>query len=307
MAFFPLPFLKSSSFTLVISCLLTTSSSSFAQEDNVRAYPMEESGLLWQIEGPGVTDKCYLFGTMHLIASEAFFFPKKLEKALSKSEELVMEIPGTDIDPELARELMLLENGSLKDYLDELQLDTLKQWAKEEHGVNEEIFAFAFESLKPIAVVQMAIHSSVSSDVASYEVSFEEIATEMEIPVSGLETVQEQLSLFDSLDTSIQANMIMASIRTQPEDEAYDQQLLDLYTLQDIDGLYGLITEADDFDAEIQAVFIDNRNIKWIPQIINKISVSKSFIAVGAGHLGGPNGLIRLLESEGYTLTPITL
>jgi len=37
------------------------------------------------------------------------------------------------------------------------------------------------------------------------------------------------------------------------------------------------------------------------------IANKRCFIAVGAGHLGGPNGVIRLLEKEGYTLTPVEL
>ena len=56
-----------------------------------------------------------------------------------------------------------------------------------------------------------------------------------------------------------------------------------------------------------QAEFLDNRNKKWVPQIMEMVADKKTFIAVGAGHLGGPNGVIRLLEREGYILTPVEL
>ncbi|MFT5859524.1 MAG: hypothetical protein ACI865_001627 [Flavobacteriaceae bacterium] len=278
-----------------------------AQQNDVRSYPMDESSLLWQIEGPGVMDKCYLFGTMHLISAESFFFPKKLEKALSKSEQLIMEIPGTDISQELVEELLLLENGSLKDYLDSAQLDSLKYWAKDQLGITDQMFAFAFETLKPIAVVQIVMQASASNDQMSYEIKLEEIATEIELTINGLETYQEQLSFFDSLDTAMQTEMIMQSIRENSDDAFFDQQMLALYTSQNIDGLYQLMIEDDSFDSRMQAVFLDDRNIKWIPKIKENIRNARTFIAVGAGHLGGPKGLIRLLETEGYTLTPIKL
>jgi uncharacterized protein YbaP (TraB family) len=53
--------------------------------------------------------------------------------------------------------------------------------------------------------------------------------------------------------------------------------------------------------------FLSKRNQNWVPKIKESISSKKCFIAVGAGHLGGPNGLIRLLQKEGYTLTPVQL
>jgi hypothetical protein len=56
-----------------------------------------------------------------------------------------------------------------------------------------------------------------------------------------------------------------------------------------------------------EKIFIDDRNKKWIPQIRESLASKRTFIAVGAGHLGGPNGLIRLLEKEGYTLSPVEL
>ena len=55
------------------------------------------------------------------------------------------------------------------------------------------------------------------------------------------------------------------------------------------------------------ADFLDNRNAAWVPQIKEMIASKRCFIAVGAGHLGGPNGVIRLLEKEGYILTPVEL
>ena len=65
-----------------------------AQDTVTRAYPMEDRALLWKIEGNGITTKSYLFGTIHLIEKERFYFPNKLRKIVGKSEVLTMEIAG---------------------------------------------------------------------------------------------------------------------------------------------------------------------------------------------------------------------
>ena len=56
-----------------------------------------------------------------------------------------------------------------------------------------------------------------------------------------------------------------------------------------------------------QTKMVDERNANWIPVIEKNIAVTPSFIGVGAGHLGGKNGVISLLRARGYKLTPIKL
>jgi uncharacterized protein YbaP (TraB family) len=55
-----------------------------------------------------------------------------------------------------------------------------------------------------------------------------------------------------------------------------------------------------------QDEMLDNRNLKWIPQIIETSKETPTFYAVGAGHLGGEKGVIRLLRKEGFKVTAVT-
>jgi uncharacterized protein YbaP (TraB family) len=56
-----------------------------------------------------------------------------------------------------------------------------------------------------------------------------------------------------------------------------------------------------------QEALLDKRNQNWIPLIEKNITSKPTFIAFGAGHLGGKNGVVALLRAKGYTLTPIRL
>ena len=59
-----------------------------------------------------------------------------------------------------------------------------------------------------------------------------------------------------------------------------------------------VLTQYDD-------LLLNNRNKKWIPEIIRQVKLQPTFFAVGAGHLGNANGLINLLKSEGFTILPV--
>jgi uncharacterized protein YbaP (TraB family) len=67
------------------------------------------------------------------------------------------------------------------------------------------------------------------------------------------------------------------------------------------------ILKAESVIVDEQSAFLDDRNSRWIPLIQQSMQKHPIFIAVGSGHLGGPNGVVRLLQREGYTLTPIRI
>ena len=80
-----------------------------------------------------------------------------------------------------------------------------------------------------------------------------------------------------------------------------------MYKRQNVDSLQIMIVEESESIAGKDSELLDDRNKNWIPKIEKLIAKKRTFIAVGAGHLGGPKGVIQLLRKEGYTLTPIEL
>ncbi len=156
-------------------------------------------------------------------------------------------------------------------------------------------------------VVQMAAQLQFIGKTESYEMTFEKLARENSIDIKGLETIEEQMSLFDNLTKDQQAQMVMEGIRNSERTLQLTKTMQQVYTRQHVDSLYLIIAEEGGTISEEQGEFIDKRNEKWIPKIEAMISEKKTFIAVGAGHLGGPKGVIRLLEKRGYALTPVEL
>jgi len=269
-------------------------------------FPMKESSLLWKIEGPGIPKGSYLFGTMHMIEKEYFIFPDKLEKIVKKSEQLVMELPGLPNQKE-AMKYVLLEEGTFFDYFTKEQTDSILVWAKKEFKMDEAAFRATMSKMKPFVVVQMATQIHFMGKTESYEMKFEEIAKTNKLSIAGLETIEQQMAFFDDLTKEEQAEMVMEGIRDSEKSIQTMKEMEALYQGQNVDSLYLMIQDEGGVISAESADFLDNRNAAWVPQIKEMIASKRCFIAVGAGHLGGPNGVIRLLEKEGYILTPVEL
>ncbi len=272
----------------------------------VSEYPLKKSSLLWKIEGPGLSAPSYLFGTMHMIEPEYFFFPDKLEKLMLSTEELVMELPGLPTREE-SMSLLTLKEGSFFDYFSKEQSDSLFQWASANLSMKETLFRKTMDSMKPFVFVQLATQWKFIGNMESYERRFEALAITNKIPISGLETATDQIAIFDHLSKEQQTEMVMESIRNPEKIMQQTREMEQLYVDQNIDSMYMMILDQESVIVDEQATFLDDRNSRWIPLIIQHIKSHSTFIAVGAGHLGGPNGVVRLLQGKGYTLTPIRI
>jgi uncharacterized protein YbaP (TraB family) len=264
------------------------------------------SSLLWEISGKKVKSPSYIFGTMHLIPRDQFVFPESLQEKVRNSDLLVMEIGGLS-EQMKGMQLMMLEEGQLFDFFSEEQADSIYNYSEEHLGYSEEQLNTMFGKMKPFVLIQLMTKNAFGENPASYEMSLEKIAKEKEMSVEGLETIEEQMALFDSIPMEEQVEMVMSSLRNVDSTEDETQKLIDAYLKQDIDSLHHYMQQSESNTGSFEDNFLNNRNIKWIPQIKKFIKKNKTFIAVGAGHLGGDKGVIELLRKEGYTLTPVEL
>jgi uncharacterized protein len=136
---------------------------------------------------------------------------------------------------------------------------------------------------------------------------FQLVATEKGKKVLGLETVDQQISiLFGNGSLERQADILAETVR-QKDDILKEMILLNkLYKAGKIEALIELskgkgnitdMTETEYFN------LVDKRNVEWMTKLPSMMHESSCFIAVGAMHLGGKNGLIKLLEKQGYKVS----
>ncbi|MFN5418199.1 MAG: TraB/GumN family protein [Flavobacteriia bacterium] len=266
-----------------------------------------KTSLLWKIEGNGLKNPSYLFGTMHMIQKDYFYFPSALEKIIKKSELVLTEIALNEMggDQQKMMQYIYLKDGKLVDFFNQKQQDTLYNWAKSKLMMDKAGFDAAFGKMKPFVIVQTVMQLNLFGKTESYELKIKEVADKAKIPFSGFETIAEQMSFFDNLSMEKQALMVMESIRDEEKSIALTNNMQGIYRRQQLDSLYYIIKSEGGVITDDEEVFLTKRNANWIPKIKETIANKKTFIAVGAGHLAGEKGVIELLRKEGYTVTPI--
>lgn len=264
----------------------------------------QEQSLLYQIKS---ADKkvSYLFGTIHIIPDSLFFFPSKLQKIITKSDEIVLEIADVS-DKTKAQELVKLESGSCFDIFSKEQKDSVLNWGATLMNIKPEQFEAAFQKTKPFVLMQLSMNKLLMGDVRMYEMELDLLAKKNKIPLSGLETMEFQLSIFDQMKPADMSRMIMEQVRNpQKSLESYLEMAV-LYSKQDLNGLFKIINESDEL-GDSHDELLSNRNHNWIPKMIELMKTKSCFFAVGAGHLGGEDGVIQSLKNKGFEVTPVKL
>jgi len=288
---------------------------------SVAAQDTLDHALLWRIDAPGAPAPSYLFGTIHLIDAEDFLISDSLMAAVNRSERLVFEIDPAEMT-DMGMQMQLMMSAFMKG--DTTLKDLLTD---EEYGQVKERFAeiglpmMFLDRVKPMFLSMLTGmdlgdmqgmmggggDDAKEGGIKSYEMELAAIAEQTEKEVDGLETSAYQMSLFDSIPLHAQADMLMASLEETPEGGADPLKALTrVYTSGDIDAMYNMSIGEEGGLANFEKLLLVNRNKNWIEPIKTQVAQRPTVFAVGAGHLGGPEGVVRLLRSEGLTLTPLS-
>ena len=261
----------------------------------------EEKTLLWKIEGNDIKPS-YLLGTIHLMPASDFELKDKVKNAFDASEQLVLEL---DLDnPSLQMDIM--QHAAMKDgqTLDKLltaeQFTAIDSQIQQTLGVGLQLF----NTFKPLLISSFLTAKFIGEQPASFETELMKLAQVKEIEVLGLETVGEQMAFFDGIPYEDQVESLMEMVEEEEKIKETFSELVSLYKSEDHLALYKMMGKYIDDPDQIE-VLIHKRNNNWIPQIGALAKEKATFIGVGAGHLGGEQGVLKLLQKAGYTLTPI--
>ncbi|MFY0594066.1 TraB/GumN family protein [Roseivirga sp.] len=282
-----------------ILCLLI--GFSFSKDVNAQK---EKKSLLWEISGNGLTEKSYLYGTIHIICPDDFFMGNHVKAAFNSTDQLVMELNMSDgSELRKAQELMVAtEPVDYKGLLTEGQYQALDAKLTERLGVGMSRMGV----MKPFAIssiLQLMVMDC--EEMASYENSFQEMAVTNEMIISGLETATFQMSIFDDIPQEEQIQWIVDYIENQESGQTDWRKMVETYKAQDVEALGNIFNNFPEFK-KYEEELITNRNKNWISKIETLTKEKSIFVAVGAAHLGGKNGVIRLLKKAGYKVTPVT-
>jgi len=269
--------------------------------------------LLWKIEGKGLTEPSYLFGTIHLIDKESFFWPDGVLAAFEDAEDVVFEVDLDDMfDMGKAMGLMskafMAEGKTLKDLYSAEDYKLISA-----HFEDLGLPMMILERIKPMFLtvfasgdVEMGKGLGDQAATKSYEMELYTLAQDAKKDVSGLETIEYQMAVFDSIPLDVQGQMLLETVKSGDQDTDAFKEMVDMYVDQKISQMVTFVSEDDAGIGGYEDVLLYTRNKNWIPVIAGKMAKAQQFFAVGAGHLAGKDGVIDLLQREGYKLTPLS-
>ena len=250
-----------------------------------------------------------------MIGEADYFLSESVLRSIKKSKKMVMEIDMSQSMQTAMKMLMLapMKDGKkLSDLLNEEDYRLVKNFfTKETKNKESQMMPFDLtEKWKPMLLQSFLYSDMIEGAVKSYEMELLSIGLKRKMKFDGLETIEDQISIFDKIPYEDQAKELLEMIREIQEGnnsgKAEFSKLVSIYKAQDLDAMVEHSGEEmfKDMQNAEQELLI-NRNNKWIPKILNLSKDNSTFYAVGAAHLGGKYGILRLLSKEGIKVKAI--
>ena len=268
--------------------------------------------LLWKISGNGLDRPSYVIGTHHLAPLSIKDSIASLQQVIDQTEQVYGELVMEDAtNPEsvmkMQQAMVLPADTTLKSLYTQAQYDTIAAVVKTYIGVDLALF----DKLKPAAVTtQLALALAMKSlkgfnPQEQLDTWFQTQARQAGKKVGSLETVDMQVNVLYNSQTLARQALLLHCAATHIE-QGIDQTLrmTNAYMKQDLDGLISIIEEkmnnSCDSTPEEQEALIYGRNANWARQLPDIMKQAPTLFVVGAGHLPGPQGLLKLLQKQGY-------
>lgn len=262
------------------------------------------NSLLWKITKKDNKEASYLFGTIHVICAQDYFWTGKMQQAMEATSQLCLEMNMSDPNLMSNAGMMLFDfsGTTLRDYFsNEADYQVVAHFIEDSLGQNLEIAS----RMKPVALYlmyTMGLAQGPCKETVSYEMKLVEKATEQKDEVKGLETMAEQMEVLESIPTDSIIQQMIRIAKGEEENTDELKELMSAYKKQDLNALNKLMSDMGSEGGMDGKKLIDDRNKKWIPAMQKMMQEKPTFFGVGAGHVPG---LLTLLKAEGYTVQPV--
>ncbi|SHM09849.1 hypothetical protein SAMN05444266_106355 [Chitinophaga jiangningensis] len=255
--------------------------------------------VLWKVSGKGLEKPSYLFGTIHMLCAGDFEIKPKVKAALEAADTYVAE---TDIQSTEARKIMQIATLSNEPQSKRLPAATYKEvdsiLMKHLKIPLEKLDNFTLSTIYSILIMS----TYKCTELKQYETELLKIAIGKQIKMDTLESVAAQVQF---LNKSYNDEYAIAQIRAVDDYSHILSTLVSSYKSEDFKRLYADITAEKFMDKNSKHWLLHVRNENWAKKMPAMMQKGSNFFAVGTAHLGGEDGLIKLLQNQGYTVEPI--
>ncbi|HEX2764082.1 MAG TPA: TraB/GumN family protein [Allosphingosinicella sp.] len=297
-----LPFLRRLALVLGLPAAACASAPAAQAPASTAAKP-----AMWKLADADTT--IYLFGTIHALPEGRHWRTPAFDRALDRSDELVLEVadvadmaasaaalqklglsPGL---PPIAERVPEDKRAALRaaiaqSGIPEAVYDRLETWA-----AAIPILGVMFKTLgvDPELGVERLISAPFKGGTKK---------------VTGLETVEQQFGFFDTLSEAGQRALLVSALEDPAAAKAQLQAMLDAWSSGDVKGIERTFDVEAQMSPELRTALLANRNAKWAEWLAKRLDEPGTvFVAVGAGHLAGKESVLAALKAKGLQTTRV--
>jgi uncharacterized protein len=268
-------------------------------------------GLLWRIERQDAPPS-HVFGTVHSADPQVVDLPPPVADALAASADVVLEVVQTDeTSDRTLRAGLLRSDQDLRSILGE---DLFERVAVV--GDRYGLPAPQLRRFKPWPLIMLfsVPHSELARraarDSEPLDALLQHRAEAAGVAVHGLETADEQIEVFEGLAMESQIALLEATVADNGRIDEWWRELKRLYLERDLAAIYRIMREqAGALDEELGSAFVerlvDRRNLRMVRRLAPHLAKGRAFVAIGALHLPGGQGVLAQLERQGYRVTRV--
>ena len=268
-------------------------------------------GLLWQVKAPNGRTS-HVLGTFHTSDPRVLALPAPVAQALDRAETLAVEIVLTPRDQQaMAMAAMLPDDGRSLDQILGPKLFARSAVAAQSYGLGAaQLRVFKPWGLLSLFAMPPEEMQRQRRGARALDFHLQDLAISQGKQVMALETVGEQIDLFDSLSDAEQVMLLRSTLDEQEKNPTLFDDMVRDYLARDLTAIHGMMGElARGLDPDFHARFVerlnDRRNLTMVRRAEALLSQGKALIAVGALHLPGPKGILSLLAERGYEVSRV--
>jgi uncharacterized protein YbaP (TraB family) len=262
-----------------------------------------DQGLLWHISGKGVDG--YLFGTMHSDDPRVTRLPAEVERHFAAATTLVLEV-SLDEQSEMAAavQMLLPASSSLTALVGEEMSRQVKQ-AMLARGVPAE----ATERLQLWATALTLSLPKPQSGLFLDKLLYQQ-ALASNKKFTALESINEQIAIFTALSVDEQKELLRNVLDEYPGYPLLLEQMTEAYLARDLEQLLRIsednpMSSNPALQEKVMMRLVEQRNRRMAARIEPLLSQGGVFVAIGALHLSGKEGVVALLRQRGYQVEAV--
>ena len=255
--------------------------------------------LLWKAINKKTGVESYIYGTIHLRDAQVYFLFDFLKELIAKCDVFIAEYPLDSENAEIVQYMQFPGNGHIRDYMSDKKYRKLSKQLRKSFHLDLDRIGF----FKPMVIENMLTESLFGMDYPfPMDVLLWNYAKTMQLELVGAETLDRQLKIMKSLDVNQQMKSLEALGRNSKKYKKKIFNLIKYYKEQNLPLLYKKSAKSL---GKMRKILLYDRNKRIARTFIENAEQKKVFMAIGAGHLYGEKGVLRLIKHAGFKIKPL--